>query len=89
MSSGFPTRSSTNHSDLERRGIVQYLYLYSENKGADQLQGNHAADLHLYFRIYAKSRFSHDAALIMINEPRCEKTGFLHMRKQRRRSASR
>ena len=25
----------------------------------------------------------------MGNEPRCEKTGFLHMRKQRRRSASR
>ena len=25
----------------------------------------------------------------VINEPRCEKTGFLHMRKQRRRSASR
>ena len=24
-----------------------------------------------------------------LNEPRCEKTGFLHMRKQRRRSASR
>ena len=23
------------------------------------------------------------------NEPQCEKTGFLHMRKQRRRSASR
>ena len=25
----------------------------------------------------------------VLNEPRCEKTGFLHMRKQRRRSASR
>ena len=27
--------------------------------------------------------------LQLIYEPRCEKTGFLHMRKQRRRSASR
>ena len=26
---------------------------------------------------------------VMLNEPRREKTGFLHMRKQRRRSASR
>ena len=25
----------------------------------------------------------------VLNEPQCEKTGFLHMRKQRRRSASR
>ena len=28
-------------------------------------------------------------SLCNINEPRYEKTGFLHMRKQRRRSASR
>ena len=30
-----------------------------------------------------------DAFGVTINEPRREKTGFLHMRKQRRRSASR
>ena len=36
----------------------------SENKGADQLRGYREADLRLCFRIYAKSRFSHDAAQI-------------------------
>ena len=40
-------------------------YLCSENKGADQLHVYCAADLCLCFRIYAKSRFSHDAAHIM------------------------
>ena len=39
-------------------------------------------------RYNPKDRFSHYAALF-IYEPRREKTGFLHMRKQRRRSASR
>ena len=37
-------------------------YLCSENKGADQLCGYRTADLRLCFRIYAKFRFSHDAA---------------------------
>ena len=47
----------------------------------------------------AKSTFYHDAALflmtyffhdnIQLYEPCCKKTGFSHMRKQRRRSASR
>ena len=37
-------------------------YQSSENKGADQLRGYREADLRLCFRIYAKSRFSHDAA---------------------------
>ena len=37
-------------------------YPSSENKGADQLRGYREADLRLCFRIYAKSRFSHDAA---------------------------
>ena len=39
-------------------------YLDHENECADQLCGNCAADLRLYFRIYAKSRFSRDAAQI-------------------------
>ena len=34
-------------------------YLYSENKGTDQLRGYREADLRLCFRI---CRFSHDAA---------------------------
>ena len=42
--------------------------LCSENKGADQLQGYCAADLCLCFRIYAKSRFSHDMAQMIMSE---------------------
>ena len=41
-------------------------YQFSENKGADQLRGYREADLRLCFRIYAKSRVSHDAAQIPI-----------------------
>ena len=41
------------------------MMIHSENIGADQLRSYSAADLHLYFHIYAKSRFSHDAAPIM------------------------
>ena len=37
-------------------------YLYSENKGADQLHGYREADLRLCFLHNAKSWFSHDAA---------------------------
>ena len=39
-------------------------FLSSENKGADQLCGYRTADQHLCFRIYAQSRFSHDAVQI-------------------------
>ena len=46
-------------SDLGSRGIVLSC---SENKDADQLRGYPEADMRLCFRIYAKSRFSHDAA---------------------------
>ena len=38
--------------------------LSSENKGVNQLPGYRAADTRLCFPIYAKSRFSHDAAHI-------------------------
>ena len=46
------------------------MYLCSENKGADQLQGNCAADMRLCFCIYMqKSRFSHEVAnMILIND---------------------
>ena len=45
-----------------RKGVVLPM---NENKGADQLLGNRAADLRLCFCI-SKSRFSHDAALLML-----------------------
>ena len=40
-------------------------YLRSDNKGADQLYGQHAADLRLCFRICIK-RFSHDVAHLLV-----------------------
>ena len=70
--SGFPTRSHTNRAVQSQKmaiGLKFWIkeeeeldYLYSVNKGADQLHGYRAADLHLCFRIMQKSRFSHDAA---------------------------
>ena len=39
-------------------------YLCSENKAANQLRKYCAADLRLCFRIYAKIRFSNEAAHI-------------------------
>ena len=66
------TRSDTNRAvQLQKmaRGLKFRIYevegLYypcSENKGADQLCGYREADLRPCFRIYAKTRFSHDAA---------------------------
>ena len=46
-------RGSKFHFDSSLQGLY---YLCSENKGTD----HRAADLHLCFGIYAKSRFSHD-----------------------------
>ena len=37
--------------------------MYRKQSGADQLRGYREADLHLCFRIYAKTRISHDEAL--------------------------
>ena len=77
-------------------------YPYSKSKGADQLRSYWAADLRLFFA-YAKSRFSHNKAHIVLlrayslngmfritfrNEPYHEKTRFLHMQKERGRSAA-
>ena len=67
---GFPTRSDTNRAvQMIARAlkfqiwvveVVEGLYyLYSENKGADQLCSYCAADLRLCLRMHAKSRFSH------------------------------
>ena len=68
LSSGFLTRSDTKGTvQLQKMARVLkfllwevegYYYLFSENKGADQLLGYRAADLCLCFHIYAKSRFS-------------------------------
>ena len=56
---GFPTRSNTNqavHPQKIARGLKfhiwkgeRHYYLCSENKDADQLHSNCAADLHLCF----------------------------------------
>ena len=64
---GFHTRADTNRvvqSQKMARGLkfpskeVEVLYyLYRENKGADQLCGNHAADLRLCFCICNKAGF--------------------------------
>ena len=68
MSSGFPTRAHANRAvqpEKKARGLkfrinkVEGLfYLCSQNKGADQLHGYRAADLHLCFRICKKQVFS-------------------------------
>ena len=65
---GFPTRSHTNqavHLQKMVRGLkfrikeVEGLYyLFSENKGTDQLRGYREADLRLCFRICIKPVFS-------------------------------
>ena len=47
---------------LRIKEIEELYCLCSENKDADQLRGDHEADLHLCSRI-CKSRFSHAAQL--------------------------
>ena len=66
--SGFPTRSHTNQAVQPHkmaRGlkfriyeVEELYYLYSENKGADQLRGYREADLRLCFRVCKKPVFS-------------------------------
>ena len=55
--------------------VERLYYPCSENKDADQLRGYREADLRLCFRIYAKIRFSHDAAhmenILFINAVKC------------------
>ena len=67
MSSGFPTRFDRNwasHRKKMARGlkfrsseVEELYYLCSENEGADQLGGYHAANLWLCFRICEKAGF--------------------------------
>ena len=74
LSSGFPTRCNTNWAvqpqkiaralEFRIKAVKGLYYLCSENKGADQMPGYHAADLPLCFHI-CKSRFSHDAAQLI------------------------
>ena len=72
LSLRFLTRSDTNQA-VQPQKMARSLqfriykeeglyYICCENKSADQLCGHRAADLRLCFRIYAKSRFSHDTA---------------------------
>ena len=66
-SSGFPTRSDTNWAaqSLNMGSCLKFriwqveglYYLYSENKGADQLRSYCTADLRLCFRICKKPVF--------------------------------
>ena len=71
----FLTRSGTNWTvqphkmirslkvwNQEEKELYYLCSKFAKNKGADQLFGHREADLHLCFRIYAKSRFSHDVA---------------------------
>ena len=122
-------RFSLNLSHVIRKPA----FCVCENKGADQLRSNCAADQRLCFgyidstipllpkseisslqqssvtvqpglyRIWSETPKTGFLATrlnscysvlyykeqLLLFEPRCEKTGFLHMRKQRRRSASR
>ena len=65
---GFPNRSDTNRAVKAQKmatGLKYQIkkadglyYLCSKNKGADQLQGNCGADLHLCFRIFRDQVFS-------------------------------
>ena len=75
LSSGFPTSSGTNRAVQPQKMAIGLkfriyevkglLYLCSEKKGTDQLRSYPAADLRC-FRI-CKSRFSYDAAQILIS----------------------
>ena len=68
MSSGFLTRSYTKWTVQPQKLVRGFkfliyevegmYYLCNENKGADQLRGNRAADLRLCFCIYKKQVFS-------------------------------
>ena len=76
QSSGFPTRSDTNHP-VHQQKMARSLkfgnweehelcYQCGENKGANQLCSNCTADLHLCFRIDKIIRFSKDTAHILL-----------------------
>ena len=76
MSSDFLTRSDTNlavEPQKMARGLkcwiqeeAELYYLCSKNKGADQLRGYRAADLHFCFCV-CKKQISQDEDQISIN----------------------
>ena len=45
---------------------MELHYPFGENTGADQLRGYREAHLRLCFRIYAKNRFSHNEAHMIL-----------------------
>ena len=53
------------HFSTGLQKIEELYYLYSKNKGADQLRGYSEADLRLCFRL-AECFFSHDAAEVFL-----------------------
>ena len=74
----------------------EWYYLCSENKGTDQLRSYCEADLRPWFLhmqnvVFLMMRLNSvgNKDFCSLIEPHREKTGFLPMRKQRRRSASR
>ena len=82
------TRCYTQHAlrpyiDSEINHIRHFIKIPFINKGFDFIDLPSILQLNHLFLIILKIR-SH-----LLFEPRLEKTGFLHMRKQRRRSASR
>ena len=54
--SSYHQKSSNTHLNSSAERLYMY-YLCSENKGADQLHGYSAADLHLYFSHMQKAGF--------------------------------
>ena len=62
----FPTRSDTNQAAQQQKMAKGLKFRIYEEEGlycpCSENKGYREADLCLCFRIYAKSRFSHDAA---------------------------
>ena len=83
LSSGFQTSSYTNPAvqpqkmargswlEFQIKEVEELHYLCSESEGADQLCGCSTADLCLCFRIYAKSKYSRDAAYLILSYNMC------------------
>ena len=59
------------------------------NNAIKETSKNHYASIDEVLVMNKKMMTTWRQSVMNINEPRYEKTGFLHMRKQRRRSASR
>ena len=64
-------------SDLERRGIVIYMYLFGKNKGADQICGFGTTDLRLCFSHTQK----HTVYPVTPNAGMFYQRGYKHLRR--------